>query len=122
MPLMTRETFLSSRDRAYKDVPVPEMGEEAVVRISVMSGTSRDEWETKLAQRQGPNGKLVDLKGLKAHLVVATAVDEEGDSLFTLEDLEAINEHNGTVIDRLSDIALLLNGLTEEALEEMGKN
>ena len=120
--LISREAFLSADDLKFEDVPVPEMGEDASVRIQVMPGNVRDVWEEGLTKRRDVNDKITNLKGMKAELLVECAVDDDGTRLFTAEDVMAINEKNGTVIDRLCDVAMKLNGLSDKSLEEMRKN
>lgn len=112
MGLLTREEILAAADRPTEVVQVPEWGGDVIV--STMSGEARDSWEQSLLHEG--KGK-VNLKNVRARLVSRTAVDEHGQLLFSLEDVEALGAKSAAALDRCAKVAQRLNKLTEEELE-----
>ena len=64
----------------------------------------------------------MNVKGLKALLVVMATVDAEGTPLFKREDVPALNRKSGKAIDRIFQVAAELSGLSEEDIEDLAKN
>ncbi len=97
------------------DVPVPELGEGAAVRLRVMTGEQRDKWDLAL----GRMGEKKDHSGVYAVLVALCAVDEQGKPVFTEKEL---GQCHAGVVRRLFDAAHELNKLGGEAVKETAKN
>lgn len=118
MPYLSKQQILDAQDREYVDVEVPEWG--GTVRISTMTAAQRDRYEVMFAEaRNGANGANTSLRAL---LVAACAVDEKGDALFTLADVEALGLKSGTALNRVFARALDLNILTKSAAERVAGN
>jgi hypothetical protein len=113
--ILSREEILSANDLKREKVKVPEWGGE--VFVSAMSGESRDEWEQSLV-----SGKGVSLTNIRARLFAMTACDEDGNRLFTSEDVQALGKKSGAALDRCVKVAQRLNRLTENDLEDLTKN
>ena len=122
--LLSADDILGSTDLIYKDVPVPEwtpgwspdVGAEfkpRKIRMRVMNGDEALEFAEAQADEVLSKTTLI-------RLVCTSAIDHNGDRLFTEEDMEALMKKSFVVYKRLQDVALVLNGFAkeEEALEE----
>ena len=101
MGFLTREQIIGSDavdDREYDVVECPEWGGE--VRLSSITGRARDEYEQSLIEQRG-NDRRMNLRNARAKLIVLTAVDENGNNLFTAEDLNALGRKSAKPLDRL---------------------
>ena len=121
--MLDRDTILNANDHeAFQDVEVPEWG--GTVRVKIMSGAERDEYDSYVVkQSKFQGGKVqINTKGLRAKLLTMVLVKEDGTKLFTPQDIPALLAKSGIVLDRLSKIADKLNGLSESTAEELLKN
>jgi hypothetical protein len=119
MPYLTREQILNANDLPAEDVEVPEWG--GVVRVRALTGAERDAFEAAIIKVRG---KRVDfhLENARALLVAMSVVDEDGNRLFSDEDVKALGRKSAAALDRVASVAMRLSGLTQEDLEELTKN
>lgn len=119
MKNLSRDDILNADDLKSEAVKVPEWN--GTVYIRTMTGEERDRFEASLVRMDGV--KFEDItRNLRARLVCLTAVDKEGKSLFTLDDIEAVGGKNSKALDRLYDVAERINGLTDKDVEDLEKN
>jgi hypothetical protein len=116
MALLGREEILAADDRKYETVECPEWGGE--VRLKSISGTQRDAYEQSLIQSNG-NDRKMNLRNARVKLIVLCAVDAEGRSLFSAEDVSALGRRNAAPIDRLFDTCKRLAGMGDDDVEKM---
>jgi hypothetical protein len=118
-----REAILNCDDTPdLTPVAIPEWGYETGVFIKVMSGSQRDEYEDA-SITTGTDGKAtVSRKNFRARLLVNTLCDENGDLIFAKSDIPKLGSKSSIVVDRLVDVALKVNKITEEAQAETEKN
>lgn len=114
MAILTREAILQKDDLRREVVKVPEWGGEVI--IASMSGAARDTWEQSLIADK------VSMDNIRARLVVATAIDEAGNPLFTAADIAALGKKSSSALDRCVKVAQKLNRLTETELDDLAKN
>lgn len=118
MPCLTREQILSSVDLKPEKVPVPEWGgespDEAFVYVRIMTGTERDAFEG--------NWDSVKFKNGRSYLAVTTICDEQGNSLFNPDDVEALGKKSSAALTRVLDVCMRLNRLGAKDIEELEKN
>lgn len=117
MALLTKGAILEAEDRKFKDVDVPEWG--GSVRIAVMSAEARDRYESSLMEMQQDGTATKNLENIRAKLVSACIVDENGKTMFTYKELA---DKSGRVLDRLFNECSKLNALGEEGIEDAAKN
>jgi len=113
---LKREEILQAQDQRREEVKVPEWG--GSVFIASMSGKARDAWEQSLI---GDKGK-VNTENVRARLVAYTAVDEQGNRLFTDQDIERLGSKSSAALERLCKVAQRLNRITEQDLEDARGN
>lgn len=116
--LLSREDIIGSDDRKTQDVAVPEWGGD--VRVKALSGAERDAYELSLVIVTG-NTATTKLDNVRAKLVAYSCVDEEGNRLFSEEDIVALGEKSAAALQRVFDVARKLSGLTDEDVEELAE-
>jgi hypothetical protein len=118
--ILSKADILAASDLTTQTVEVPEWGGAVIVRS--MTGAQRDAYEATLMTR-GDDGKLsVNTDNMRAKLLLCTLVDEQGNPLFTADDLTALAGKSAGAIERLSVIAQTLNGLNRSAVDDAAKN
>lgn len=114
---LSAEEIFAVQDLKREIVHVPEWGCDVIV--STMSGQQRDAFELSL-----PTGG--DLKhrmqNIRARIVAACCVNEDGSPLFTLDQVEQLGRKSGSALKRLSTAAERLNKITDQDKEGLGKN
>jgi hypothetical protein len=114
MGLLNKEQILSSNDRNFIDIDVPEWG--GTVRISVLTGSDREKIEAEFANI----GK--DKYIVRAMCVALSVVDENGNAIFSKEDLQALNQKSWKALDKIVNRIKELNGIGDEQVEAIAKN
>ena len=113
--LLNREAILNVKDTHQEVVDVPEWGGSVCIRA--MTGAERDDFRAAI---EGAETSLVGK--FEAPLLALTLVDVEGKRLFTIDDVEALRAKSAAVLDRLAQIALRVNRMSDGAQEEAAKN
>lgn len=105
----------------FEVIDVPEVGADTRVRVSVMSGAERDEFDSAWRAARDRDGDQAT--GFRAMLAVYTLRDpESGERLFNLQDLSDVNRLPATLLDRAASVALRINRLAAGAVESAEKN
>lgn len=112
--MLLRDDILKADDLPKETVSVPEWGGEVIVQA--MSGTVRDEYEDTVY-----TGDERDLDNIRAKLCVFSIVDEEGERVFSVLDIEKLSEKNGAALDRVFDVACKLSGIGKQEVAELKK-
>lgn len=119
LPPLSREEILAADDLPCEQVRIEGWG--GTVRIRTLSGTERDGFE-HLVQLARRGSNRVDLRGLKVKLLILTVCGEDRKPLFAETDAPALNAKSSRVIEELFQQAMILNGMTKEAVDEMAGN
>lgn len=117
--LLNRDQILSADDLTYKDVEVPEWG--GVVRVRVMTGAERGDFEQSIITGRGKN-RDINFKNLRGKLVARCLIDEDGERLFSDADIQALEEKSAAALSRVFDVCQRINGLTDSDVEELTEN
>lgn len=117
MALLSKDDILGASDLTTEDLEVPEWG--GTVRIAVMPGWARDEYEGLLVAR---GNKKALPPNIRARYVSYCLVDEHGNLLFTPQDIEKLGKKSAVALDRVFDAASTLNRTNEEGMEIAAKN
>jgi hypothetical protein len=100
-----------------EEVPVPEWG--GTVFIGLMSAEVRDDLEQDMLFMRNDKKKV---KNLRSHFVAACACDEQGNKLFTPDDVDALGKKSAKALDRLFEVSQRINAMSDEEIEGMEKN
>lgn len=115
--VLSKAAFLASaNDRKREDVSMPEFGDGAVIPVWAMTARERTTFERQFATS---NGKTVDarLQEFRERLLVASCRTDDGQPMFTLEDVAAIGSKDAAIVERLVNAAQRLSGFTQQDIE-----
>ena len=118
-PILSADAILSADDLTVELVEVEEWG--GSVRVRTLTGRERDRLEADLLSSK-KNGAAINLDNVRAKLVVATAIDEEGKPLFQPGAEEALGKKSGAALTKVATVAQRLAGLSTTDVEELRKN
>jgi len=113
---LSKEEIFNIKDIEIREVYVPEWN--GTVYIRTMSGVDRDRFDESLQSATRKDG-TVDIRTLRARLLALCICDASGSPLFSLADVEKLNQKSSKALMRLFAVAQDLNGLTEEAIQEL---
>lgn len=124
MRLFSRSDMLAAK-LPQRDVRVPEMGPDAVVRVQQMSVNTRANYFERIRQNQNDQYAFEDdqalpeaeRKGIQkpAELdkgvlsIIYSVVDENGDFLFSEDDMPLFNTWSSNAVVRLYEVVIDLN-------------
>lgn len=114
-----REAILAKADIPTRELFVPEW--ETWVRVKGLNGRERDEFEVSITVGKGKN-RDVNMRNMRAKLIVLSVVDERGAALFTEGDVEALGAKSAAALEKIFDVARELSGLSDQDVEELLKN
>lgn len=122
MALVGRQDILKRTETVYDEVLIPEWrdgdGPIPCVRLRSLTAAERDAFESSLITGKGRSQKT-DTRNLRAKLVALTAVDAQGNRLFTMKDVDSIGRVNAAIIDRMYEKAAEMSGIREKDVEEL---
>jgi CO/xanthine dehydrogenase FAD-binding subunit len=113
--MLTREMILGADDLPKQEVAVPEWGGSVYVRA--LTGAERVQFERVVFAATDEDEATV-----MAQLVALCTVDEQGNRLFTAEDVEALNRKNSRCLNKVASAAIMFNALSAEGVEEAGND
>lgn len=120
--ILSKSDIIAAQDLQTQDVQVPEWG--GSVRVRSLTGTERDAFETCLVKLV--DGKRVpDMDNLRAKLLAATLVDQNGTPLFSVgdvRDLSDLGSKSAAALDRIFGVSQRLNGMAADSVEAAVKN
>lgn len=113
-----RDVLLAKRERRKKVIDIPELGGHVIVQA--MTARERGEYEAQFLTRKG------ELKASVARtrelLAIACCVDDEGNKLFTVADIDLLGNVDATILERITKAAQELSDISDKDLEELAKN
>jgi hypothetical protein len=125
MAHLSRDAILAAKSLRTEEVHVPEWRDPGTgadtVLVRELSGRERDEWEASLAVMRGKT-MVPDVANIRAKLAARTIVGDDGEPVFTQQDVAALGELSAAALDRVFDVASRLSGLNPEDVEAMTKN
>jgi hypothetical protein len=116
--LLGREAILKADDLPSEDIAVPEWG--GVVRVRGLTGTGRDEYWASMTVQRG-NTQVIDSANATAKLVARCVIGEDGEPLFTQNDVHALGERSGAALNKVFEVATRLSGISDTDMDELGK-
>lgn len=115
---ISRELLLKPIARSFAEVPVPELGEGATIRVQSLSAIERGAWEkaTYVA------GAAVDMVNYRLQLCKACVVDDAGVPMLGDEDLATFGAQPSALVERVFQSAAVLNGLLSANVDALEKS
>ncbi len=99
-------------------VAVPEFGDNLKLKVSVMTVAERANFDEAYRLIK-ESERAINFRPL---LLVFTVKDENGQAVFSVDDVEQIKQLNSLAVVRLSDVALRLNKMLKDDVEAHEKN
>ena len=119
MKQLSKQEILAAEDKQTESVFVPEWGGH--VTVAVMSSKARDKYEAGKWQQVGKDIKP-NFTDQTAKLLALTIVNQDGSLMFTQQEIQKLADKSSIATERVAKVALKLNSLTEEAVEDSIKN
>ena len=120
---LDRAAILGAADTTYETVEVPEWG--GSVRVKSLTAAERDKFETDSIVESGKGKRKtidVNMRNMRARLVVRCVVDKDGKRVFSDTDAEVLGDKNAAIVTRIYEVASRLAGLSEADMEELAGN
>ena len=117
--MLTRDDILQADDLERRLVEVPEWGGSVWVRA--LRGDEYDEFQASILEGKGTN-RQVNVRNLRAKLVVRAVVNEEGERLFDDADFEKVGKKSSAALNRLFTVAQELSAVDGDEVEALVGN
>lgn len=117
MKLLDRAGFFAAEDSKFEDVPVPQLG--GMVRMRVLSGAARDDFNAYL---KSFGDEPRPPSAVSAALLVQICIDDAGQPMFTMDDIELLRAKSAAALDVMATAAMRINGMGEAAVSDAEKN
>ena len=117
---LSKADILGANDKVFEDVEA--WG--GIVRVKSMTGAEKDAFEASLTIIRQNGNKMVqkpNLVNARAKLLSHCLVDEDGNLLFSDEDVIELGQKSVAEMDKVVDVAKRLNKMTTEDLKELGE-
>ena len=114
--VLSKEQILQADDLKREAVDTPEWGGEVLLRE--LRGRERDAFEEGSMDKQ----RNVTMTNMRARLVALSAIDEEGERLFTAKEATELGDKSATALNRLFEVCCRLSGITSEDVDKLEKN
>ena len=117
---LTREQILEAKDIQMKKINVPEWGGD--IYVKGLSGIANEKFQESIIEIKEDGKRKVTYKYMRAKLLALTICDENGNLLFSEEDIEALDNKSSYVLSIIYETAQRLSGLTKGDIENLRKN
>ena len=114
---LTRDQILDADDLKTESVPVPDWG--GSVNVRTMTGHERAQLELQVNKANAKKNGQAGLAVFRELLAVECIVDDAGAKLFTRVDIARLSQKSGRALDTVADVAMRLNGMKQEEVEEL---
>lgn len=124
MALISKQQINDAVDLKWEDVPVPEWGEGAEVRMMELDASQRGYIEagSVVANDTGVSARVDSLKVYREKLVMLSMVDENFNRVFSNKELPLLSKKSGAVIERLAAVVQRLSGMGRFAAKDAEEN
>lgn len=126
MALLGRNGILEAKDLKTEDVRVPEWDDmaedgEAYVRIRMLTGTERDEYEASMVELKKDGSAKANRENVRARLLILCIVNEAGEQMFNRADIKLLGRKSAKALERIINKVNEMNGISEADLEELAE-
>src|SRR3990167_1006968 len=121
MAMLTRDQILSDKPLDTVEVDCPNLG--GTIRLRPMLACERDAFEQRMvsmSQRASADPN-VPLPNLRSFYLVHHIVDEHGELMFSVDDIDALGRQSARDIDKLFEVCQKLSSLTNDDVDALKK-
>ena len=115
---LTREQILDAQDLQTTSVDIPDWGGSVNVRVMTAHERSRLEMHVNTANKGRHNGRG-GLEVFREMLTVECVVDDDGNKLFTRDDVSKLSKKSSRALDAVADVAMQINGMKAAEVDEL---
>ena len=115
---LTKEQFIRGTHLKTETINIPEFGENYYIKVTELTAYDRDQFENWMLKNKDNR----DYQNFRARLASMTIVDEQGNRLFSQDDIEQLGKVSASILDRICDIAQKLSGMKKEDVDSITKN
>ena len=116
MATLSKQQILDADDLNRELVEVTEWGGSVLLRE--LRGRERDAFEEDSLDKQ----RNLSMRNMRARLGAASAIDENGERLFTNNEAAELGEKSATALNKCFEVACRLSGITDADIEELEGN
>ena len=117
---LTKDQILEANDLQSESVHVQEWGGDVLVRT--MTGADRDAFEASMITTLPDGTRKPNMANMRAKLVALTVVDEAGNRVFDVTDVDRLALKSASALERVFNAAQRINGLGAQAEDLAAKN
>ena len=117
---LTKDQILEANDLQSESVHVQEWGGDVLVRT--MTGADRDAFESSMITTLADGTRKPNMANMRAKLVALTVVDEAGNRVFDVSDVDRLALKSASALERVFNAAQRINGLGLQAEADAAKN
>jgi hypothetical protein len=113
---LSAQDILTIDDVVTQVVLVPEWSKNdkpGKIILQSLDGDHRDRYLNSMQYVDGKGRQRFDMKGANARLLAMSAVRTDGQPLFKLSQVEALQARNAAVVERLAKIARKMSGISD---------
>ena len=114
--VLSKEQILQADDLKRESVDTPEWGGEVLLRE--LRGRERDAFEEGSLDSK----RNVTMTNMRARLVAMSAIDEEGERLFSAKEATELGDKSATALNRLFEVCCRLSGITSDDVDKLEGN
>lgn len=126
MACLTREKIAQVNDLSMQKVPVPEWSDgdpEAYVMLKSLTAKEQGMFDSSImVVGEDPTKPKVDTVDYGPKLALASMCDDEGNRIFSANDLEILQGKSAKALNRVVKAAMALNGIGEKEILDAEKN
>jgi hypothetical protein len=111
---MNKEQLLAALESEIHEIKVDAV--DAVLRFRVLTGRARDAFHAVMSKGDGA------LSHFESAIVAATVVDDEGNSMFSADEVDALRDKNAAAVAEVAKAAMSVNKIGAAAEAEAAKN
>ena len=117
---LTKDQILEANDLQSESVDVPEW--QGVVLVRTMTGADRDAFESSMITTLADGTRKPNMANMRAKLVALTVVDDSGNLVFGVSDVDRLALKSASALERVFNAAQRINGLGAQAEDIAAKN
>jgi hypothetical protein len=114
--VLSKDQILEADDLKRETIATPEWGGDVLVRE--LRGRERDAFE----EGSMDSKRNISMANMRARLVAMSAIDEDGERLFSSKEAAALGDKSATALNRLFEVCCRLSGITESDVDKLEGN